>query len=201
MISHDVKLSDCPVLKRKIWDEEDVLVAADWAMEHGAGVAPDEWAGYVNEPLWVSRVVTLATFREIVRLGVDPIEVVRFDEMADDFTAAYVECALWAESDQSDDSGGQQLSENYDANDIDPATLASMIADCTDFQEANEEDLYQSGLSDEYAGHDFWLTRNGHGAGFWDRGLGETGKKLTDAAHAYGEFNIYVGDDGKIHGG
>lgn len=22
----------------------------------------------------------------------------------------------------------------------------------------------------EQAGHDFWLTRNGHGAGFWDRG-------------------------------
>ena len=24
-------------------------------------------------------------------------------------------------------------------------------------------------------GHDLWLTRNGHGAGFWDRGLGAQG--------------------------
>ena len=51
----------------------------------------------------------------------------------------------------------------------------------------------------DYAGHDFWLTRNGHGAGFWDRGLGEAGKKLTDAAHAFGECNLYLGDDDVIH--
>lgn len=28
-------------------------------------------------------------------------------------------------------------------------------------------------------GHDFYLTREGHGAGFWDRGLGELGDYLT----------------------
>ena len=36
------------------------------------------------------------------------------------------------------------------------------------------------------AGHDFWLTRSGHGAGFWDRGLGALGDRLSDAARAYG---------------
>jgi hypothetical protein len=30
----------------------------------------------------------------------------------------------------------------------------------------------------EQAGIDFWLTRNRHGAGYWDRGLGITGDKL-----------------------
>ena len=49
-------------------------------------------------------------------------------------------------------------------------------------------------------GHDFWLTRNRHGAGFWDRGLEFVGINLTDAAHAWGEFNLYVGDDGLIYG-
>ena len=43
---------------------------------------------------------------------------------------------------------------------------------------------------DEQAGHDFWLTRNGHGAGFWDRpelyGNPET-RALTAAAEEYGE--------------
>lgn len=37
------------------------------------------------------------------------------------------------------------------------------------------------------AGHDYWLTRHGHGTGYWDRGLGELGERLTDAAKALGE--------------
>lgn len=49
------------------------------------------------------------------------------------------------------------------------------------------------------AGHDFWLTRNGHGCGFWDRDLGEIGDKLTEAAKKFGEVNLYVGDDGFVH--
>ncbi len=36
------------------------------------------------------------------------------------------------------------------------------------------------------------------GAGFWDRGLGAVGARLSDAARAYGEVNLEVGDDGKI---
>ena len=50
------------------------------------------------------------------------------------------------------------------------------------------------------AGHDFWLTRNGHGAGFWD---GEWPKvyadMLTEGAKGYGEFETYFGDDGEIY--
>lgn len=51
----------------------------------------------------------------------------------------------------------------------------------------------------EQMGRDFCLTRNGHGAGFWDRGLGELGDKLTDAAKTYGEQELYVGDDGVLY--
>lgn len=40
---------------------------------------------------------------------------------------------------------------------------------------------------------DFWLTRNGHGAGFWDRGAGSVGKRLTDAAKSYGERYVFDG--------
>lgn len=43
------------------------------------------------------------------------------------------------------------------------------------------------------AGHDFALTRNGHGAGFWDRGLpGETGDRLTELAESYGSSAVSV---------
>lgn len=47
-------------------------------------------------------------------------------------------------------------------------------------------------------GHDFALTRNGHGAGFWDRGFGDIGDTLTDACRPYGEHNLYVDADDKI---
>lgn len=40
----------------------------------------------------------------------------------------------------------------------------------------------------------------GHGAGFWDRGLGEVGDALSKACEPYGSVDLYVGDDGKIYG-
>lgn len=46
----------------------------------------------------------------------------------------------------------------------------------------------------EQLGHDLWLTRNGHGVGFWDRGLGELGSDLTKAASAMGEQWLYTAE-------
>lgn len=40
-------------------------------------------------------------------------------------------------------------------------------------------------FEDEQIGHDFCLTRNGHGAGFWDRGWDELGEYLSDVARTY----------------
>lgn len=50
-------------------------------------------------------------------------------------------------------------------------------------------------------GHDFWLTRNGHGAGFWDRNFGteESRKALTELSEVFGSRDIYKGDDGQIY--
>lgn len=47
----------------------------------------------------------------------------------------------------------------------------------------------------ELAGHDFALTRSGHGAGFWDRGLGEIGDRLSDMARSYGSADLYDEDN------
>ena len=46
--------------------------------------------------------------------------------------------------------------------------------------------------SAELAGHDFALTRNGHGVGFWDRGLGRIGDMLTSECEPYGEHNVII---------
>ena len=105
----------------------------------------------------------------------------------------YIVCALWS----STDSDGEPL-DHYDIEDIDPDTLETMHADVIDFLEDNREILEESGLSDKSIGHDFWLTRNRHGAGFWDRGLGEIGQKLTKVCHSYGEVYLYVSDNGKV---
>ncbi len=113
----------------------------------------------------------------------------------DAFTKGYIEAALWSSTDEH----GEPLDAVHTVDDIAPATLATMIADCTDFCTANAALLADGGQSDDYNGHDFWLTRCGHGAGFWDRGLGEVGDKLTEAASAYGSVDLYVGDDGLIY--
>ena len=48
--------------------------------------------------------------------------------------------------------------------------------------------------------HDWALTRNRHGAGFWDGDWVEPwGRRLTDLAHKSGEISLYLGDDGLIY--
>lgn len=105
----------------------------------------------------------------------------------------YIVCALWSSTDDDGDS-----LDYYDIEDIDPDTLEAMRADIVDFVESNKELLLSSGQSDEQIGHDFWLTRNHHGAGFWDRGLGDIGEELTKACHVYGDVYLYVSDNGKV---
>lgn len=123
----------------------------------------------------------------------------------DAFTTAYIVCALWSSSDDEDDP----LDSNYGIADIAPGAMEQIVADCAAFQKDNAEmlakayELYaphaDAPRKESSGGHDFWLTRNGHGAGFWDRGLGEIGDALTKAAHKAGEVDLYVGDDGLIY--
>lgn len=85
------------------------------------------------------------------------------------------------------------------------ATLTARIAsDCAQFQGVHAALLLSAyeclGYGPVQAGHDFWLTRNGHGAGFWDRDLGSVGDALTAAAHVWGPIDLYVGDDNLIYG-
>lgn len=113
----------------------------------------------------------------------------------DDMLSAYVTCALWAETGPD----GEPL----DGIDLDLAaeTNARMHDDCKEFLLLDADDVraYLETRTIEDLGHDFWLTRNGHGTGFWDRGLGLLGERLTMRAQSFGECNLYVGDDNKIH--
>lgn len=59
---------------------------------------------------------------------------------------------------------------------------------------AAERGIDTSMWSDELLGHDFSLTRNGHGAGFWDRfpETPEPGDALTELCKEFGE--VYVSE-------
>jgi len=127
----------------------------------------------------------------------------------DDFTTAYLEAALWTSDDETNpEQGGQPLDSNYSNDDIEAETLAEMIEDCRKFQEDNVELIIDDNVAvesdhscDARAGHDFWLTRNGHGAGFWDGDWTEpAATELTDAAQKFGEYNITAtGKGGKVY--
>jgi hypothetical protein len=125
----------------------------------------------------------------------------------DPLTRAYLECALWSSTDESDESGGESLDKNYTLDDFAPEALERAIADCRAFQEANADDIYNADYAPgsgewsnaERAGRDFWLTRNGYGSGFWVRDLGEIGERLDKAATAAGPCDAYQGDDGRIY--
>lgn len=115
----------------------------------------------------------------------------------DPFTIAYIEAALWSSTDESDEQGGEPLDANYGLDDIAKETLASILDDCQTFQRDYADDI---GGELERAGHDFWLTRNGHGAGFWDGDWDDDiGQRLTEASDVYGSVDLYVGDDGLIY--
>lgn len=113
------------------------------------------------------------------------------------FIDGYIECALWS---SPVDDGEVNLDE-IDAE-ISEEARREMSEDCEDFLRTNAsllEEYFKKGYSAYYAGHDFWLTRNGHGAGFWDRGLGDLGEELTAMSKPYGECFLYLGDDGLIY--
>lgn len=116
----------------------------------------------------------------------------------DPFTRQYIETAIWSSSDNADESGGEPLDKNYGPDDIASETMEKMVEDAADFQKRYAKLLADSGLDDEKAGHDFWLSRNGHGSGFFDEGDGLD--ELQAAAEGYGVFELDVGDDGLIYG-
>jgi hypothetical protein len=123
----------------------------------------------------------------------------------DCFTRSFLECALWSSS----DGEGTPLDAQYDIRHIAAETLKKLIGECQQFQASP---VYQSAMeaeayeresehsTEDLAGHDFWLTRNGHGAGFWDGDWKEPHASALDAlSKSFGQVDLYVGDDGKIY--
>ena len=137
------------------------------------------------------------------------------------FVRSYIATALWSSSDTKTTEDGDEYYDELDsmvAND--QATLSysmtkQCIHDCQRFiilirkyfkkEEADYILNREASDLDYLAPHEFWLTRNGHGAGFrdgdWDgTELGDFGDDLTwICKNEFKPVDLYVGDDNRIY--
>lgn len=94
-----------------------------------------------------------------------------------DYTKSYLETALWS----------SEL-DRFSLDDIMTRCLKQAEKDCNSFIQKAGDLL--NGLELDQVMHDFWLTRNGHGAGFWDGDYEQDiGDKLTELSKEFGEIN------------
>ena len=122
-----------------------------------------------------------------------------------DYTREFIGAALitllWTETNPDSETGDKALLDTYGTEDIAPASRASFEEECRGFLSLVEEEIEGDPFADirpDTMGHLFVLSKNGHGAGFWDAGLGERGDALHKWAKTYGESMAYVGNDGKV---
>lgn len=120
------------------------------------------------------------------------------EAISKDILNQYLGSALWASTDDED----EPLDTNYGIRDLDKDAINQAKKDLNKFWKMAGSLL--DGEDETQVAHDFWLTRNGHGAGFWDRTYnndvdGKKGDKLTKIAEKFGGSTLYVGDDGKIY--
>ena len=114
--------------------------------------------------------------------------------MRDTIIDHYLIAALWSSIDDHEDP----LDKNYSTSDIETDSLVRVGIAVDKF--IKKAGPLLEGLDLEHVGHDFWLTRNGHGAGFWDGDYEkELGKKLTEISKEFGASDMYVGDDGLLY--
>ena len=127
-----------------------------------------------------------------------------------EFIRHYLVAALWSshdyrsepDSDSYDPEAGESMDDSFSPDDLLPSCRADVRSECMDFlRRCTDEgiDLMMVGGNVEWGamaqhGHDFWLTRCGHGAGFWDRGYGRVGERLSTFAREAGNRDCSAAD-------
>lgn len=132
-------------------------------------------------------------------------ELAQVDKDFCNLLTGYIACMLWS---TSGDYKGREL-ESLEDYSLAPATFDKCADDCRTLYINNRDDCaeaaarfscHNDNTGYQGVGHDFWLTRNHHGAGFWDGDLPEAvGKRLTEVSHTFGELSPYLGDDKRVY--
>ncbi len=104
------------------------------------------------------------------------------------FTDAYIETLVWSGPEECED--GTVSDALRMRADVECRAFLYRVA-CFIDAEPTSPGMAQ-------AGHDFALTRNGHGAGFWDGDWPVYGNMLTKVSKAFGEIYIGLSEEGEI---
>jgi hypothetical protein len=99
----------------------------------------------------------------------------------------YLACAVWT---GTDEHGDPLESTGWTVDDFHESSIDDARFDVERFVSLAGD--LMDGISDEAIGHDFWLTRNRRGTGFWRRWLGAAGDRLSEIAHSFGECCVAV---------
>jgi len=132
------------------------------------------------------------------------------DNYLEEFTRSYLATAQWSSGD-----GEHEYFDNFGWSEHAKKQAAY---DCQIFidkiNSTFDKDIARYILNRKYKGllapHDFWLTRAGHGAGFWDGDWdgqeyeGETsvpdlGDRLTEISKSFPYLDVYLGDDNLLY--
>jgi hypothetical protein len=121
----------------------------------------------------------------------------------DEFISSFFETLFWSETIETSDVDHEHYDVSFrdagfDETDMPPEERAALVAECAAFFTVHSHQFENGPAS---AGHDFCLTRNRHGAGFWDGDYETHGDALADAANKYAEVRLYLNDDGLVHVG
>lgn len=112
-----------------------------------------------------------------------------------DFACGYVEAMFFTNGDSGDDDDEFSLN-RLGAERLTAGARREIITECAEFLSLQVRALIDACPGDyEQAGHDFWLTRQGLGTGFWDRSDDvwpeEVRDCLTARARELGEAYVY----------
>jgi len=128
---------------------------------------------------------------------------------------SYLECAIWTEEERMQEDEVSEYGELGDDSEIRDIVTDSMDLNIHNFSDDSKIQAYSdiqqfltligdtaNIMTEEQLGHDLWLTRNGHGAGFWDRGYDEADVDvLNKACEQLGQTDLYIDDNGVIRFG
>lgn len=127
------------------------------------------------------------------------------EEQIETIVSSQLHSLLWSAGEEYNEVGdftGYFWDDHYSAEDATPELVAQLTEELSgDLGIPNSIREYQEHFGSDWPGqfgHDLALTRNHHGAGFWDRGLGDTGDVLTEWAESLSTLHIFHGSD-SIH--
>lgn len=116
----------------------------------------------------------------------------------DSFVKGYVEAMFFTEPPM--DSPDEDTAKEWSFDDLSHEALEACVIDCDNFR-ADPAIRRLTNIDKAQAGHDFWLTRNRHGAGFWDGDWDKVDpdRLLDKRAKLFSEVRLERGDDGQLH--